>query len=205
MDKQITEIDRLTVRMILEEDAAVRSTYQEELTKATASMDKSVNKYQSLASTAEEKELFTNFYGQWAMYLRHLKVVSAAMEENDKVMAYMIIHGNTAIYKAALDDVNKLKLLNEQYATDAANQSSDSYHSGKLFMISLTIICTILGIIGSFLLAQSFTKPILKIAEQIKLVTRGTCKWNPLVSDPKMRSGNWHLILMKCAMHCATF
>lgn len=29
MDKQITEIDRLTVRMILEEDAAVRSTYQE--------------------------------------------------------------------------------------------------------------------------------------------------------------------------------
>ncbi|AIY11725.1 methyl-accepting chemotaxis protein [Paenibacillus polymyxa] len=180
MDKQITEIDRLTVRLILEEDETIRTTYQEELTKATASMDKSVNKYQSLASTAEEKELFTNFYGQWAMYLRHLKVVSAAMEENDKVMAYMIVHGNSSIYKAALDDVNKLKVLNEQYATEAANQSSQSYHSGRLLMISLTIICTILGIIGSFLLAQSFTKPILRIAEQIKLVTRGNLQVEPL-------------------------
>lgn len=143
-------------------------------------MEESVNKYQSIASTVEEKELFTNFYGQWAMYLRYLKVVSTAMEENNKVMSYMIIHGNSAIYNAALDDVNKLRLLNEQYAMDAANLSSRSYQSGKILMISLTAISTILGIIGSLLLAASFTKPILKIAEQMKLVIRGNLQVEPL-------------------------
>lgn len=164
-------------------------------------MEESVNKYQSIASTVEEKELFTNFYGQWAMYLRYLKVVSTAMEENNKVMSYMIIHGNSAIYNAALDDVNKLRLLNEQYAMDAANLSSRSYQSGKILMISLTAISTILGIIGSLLLAASFTKPILKIAEQMKLVTRGTCKSNPLGSDQKTRSASWRPTLMSCASH----
>ncbi|WP_342439474.1 methyl-accepting chemotaxis protein [Paenibacillus sp. FSL L8-0436] len=180
MDKQITEVDRLTVRMIIEEDPAARKKDQVDLAKAIDLMEESVNKYQSIASTVEEKELFTNFYGQWAMYLRYLKVVSTAMEENNKVMSYMIIHGNSAIYNAALDDVNKLRLLNEQYAMDAANLSSRSYQSGKILMISLTAISTILGIIGSLLLAASFTKPILKIAEQMKLVTRGNLQVEPL-------------------------
>ncbi|MEK5236283.1 methyl-accepting chemotaxis protein [Paenibacillus sp. FSL L8-0470] len=180
MDKQITEVDRLTVRMIIEDDPAARKKDQVDLAKAIGLMEESVNKYQSIASTVEEKELFTNFYGQWAMYLRYLKVVSTAMEENNKVMSYMIIHGNSAIYNAALDDVNKLRLLNEQYAMDAANLSSRSYQSGKILMISLTAISTILGIIGSLLLAASFTKPILKIAEQMKLVTRGNLQVEPL-------------------------
>ncbi|MNK31782.1 Methyl-accepting chemotaxis protein McpB [compost metagenome] len=180
MDKQITEIDRLTVRMILEEDPAARKKDNDDLAKAVALMEKSVNKYQSIASTVKEKELFSNFYGQWALYLRYLKVVSTAMEENDKVMSYMIIHGNSAIYKAALDEVNKLRLLNEQYAMDAANLSSRSYQSGKILMISLAVISTLLGIIGSLLLAESFTKPILKIAEQMKLVTRGNLQVEPL-------------------------
>lgn len=180
MDKQITEIDRLTVRMILAEDPEARKKDQEELAKAIKSMEESVDQYQSYTSTVEEKELFTNFYGQWAMYLRYLNVVSAAMEENDKVMATMIVHGNTAIYQTALDNVNQLRALNEQYATDAADLSNRSYQSGKILMISLTLISTILGVVGSLLLAQSFTKPILKIVEQVKLVTKGNLQVEPL-------------------------
>ncbi|AWB44821.1 methyl-accepting chemotaxis protein [Paenibacillus sp. CAA11] len=180
LDKQITEIDRLTVRMILEEEPEARKKDQDELKKAITSMEKSVNQYQNLASTVKEKELFTNFYGQWSMYHRYLNVVSAAMEENNKVMATMIIQGNTAVYQKALDNVNQLRALNEQYAIDAADLSSRSYRSGKVLMISLAIISTILGIIGSLLLAQSFTKPILKIASQVKLVTKGNLQVEPL-------------------------
>ncbi|UJF34799.1 HAMP domain-containing methyl-accepting chemotaxis protein [Paenibacillus hexagrammi] len=152
----------------------------ETMKKTASKMDADIETYKNnYINSDKEKELYMVFYTSWVKY-RDVVMYNSGITKDTKPSEEMDQNKIPELYEATLKSITDLKDYNVSEAEAVIRQSEHSRGLGSLVHTLAAALSVILGLLTAFLTARSITRPLSKIVNQVKLVTRGNLRVDPV-------------------------
>jgi methyl-accepting chemotaxis protein len=134
------------IHVISTDDASMRK-YEKQLDEDKVNLMKAIDRYVPLISSPDERNIYNNFKS----YLDRFDAISAKIidlsKKNMHTEATALIEGESREdFNQALQLIEKLIAINKQGGTDSAMSGNSDYQRGRIILISLLVVATLLGV-----------------------------------------------------------
>lgn len=138
-------------------------------------IDALVAEYENNYLDAADQEAFLAFKANWVKFRDNVLAITGIRNASGQSSE------NTGqLYALTLDGISKLRETNSVQAAELVAASADQQETGRSTAIAIMVITVLLGLLGTYLLTRSITKPLSRIVGQVKTVTHGNLQVEPL-------------------------
>ncbi|WP_025721087.1 methyl-accepting chemotaxis protein [Paenibacillus sp. 1-18] len=173
LNGDISDVERLSLNIIVERDPAEVEKVQAEYDKVLKKVESGRKTYEKLIATPKERELYEDFSKKYAEYLNKLPEVIAAGKANDYVQSSILHKESYVLWYSANDTINQLIKLNADGSKQITKLAVDNFISGRQLVIILSIAAIALALIMAIIIAQIISKPILRISRAAESIASG--------------------------------
>ncbi|MDF2647506.1 MAG: methyl-accepting chemotaxis protein [Paenibacillus sp.] len=171
--ENILEIDRLTLRVILEGNSSDLERLTSDITSSSEKLANAKKIYVPTISSTEEQVIFDAFIKQEALYMKTLDALWAAGRENNISKAKILINENRAYYIPMIEELDQAIALNIEGANKASESSVNSYESGQTIVLIVSVIATLLGVLIALFFGRMISRPIIALSEAASRMADG--------------------------------
>ncbi|TCP55677.1 methyl-accepting chemotaxis protein [Tumebacillus sp. BK434] len=168
---QVTEINRLVLRLRLEPEPAEQNRLKTKLNETITGFMETRKTYEPLITSEQEQRLYNEFGTAWASYDRHILGLL------DLKMPLPEWTANNSV--AQKDFVKAAELMDQlvEYNSTGAGQAASEAERITAASIPLMIIMTVIAVVISTLVARwvsnGISKPVQKLAAKVQCVAAG--------------------------------
>ncbi|WP_179032796.1 methyl-accepting chemotaxis protein [Paenibacillus kribbensis] len=173
LNGDISDVERLSLNIIVERDPAEMEKVQAEYDKVLKKVESGRKTYEKLIATPKEREMYEDFSKKYAAYLEKLPEVIAAGKANDYVQSSILHKESYVLWYSANDTINQLIKLNSDGSKQITQEAVDNFISGRQIVIILSIAAVVLALIMAIIIAQIISKPILQISRAAESIASG--------------------------------
>ncbi|WP_341280601.1 methyl-accepting chemotaxis protein [Paenibacillus sp. FSL H8-0537] len=173
MNGDVSDIERLALNIIVEEDA-------DELNKMTTALDSLLDKVQTereqlaaMVQSEEEKALFDEFGKSLDLYLTKMPEFIAYGKEGNFARASELHTTAYPLWYTANDNISKMINLGMEGSKSAADQSVDLAVTSMNTIIAVVIIAVILALAIAIMIAQMVSRSVLKVSRAAEQIAQG--------------------------------
>ncbi|MGG1618604.1 methyl-accepting chemotaxis protein [Paenibacillus sp. NRS-1782] len=181
----ISDVERLSLNIIVERDPAEVEKVQEEYDKVLKKIESSRKTYEKLIATPKEREMYDDFSKKYADYLNMLPEVIEAGKANDYVQSSILHKDSYALWDSANNMIFQLIKLNSDGSKQITQEGVDNFISGRQIVIVLSIAAIVLAFIMALIIAQIISKPILRISRAAESIASGDLTGEAIVVKGK--------------------
>ncbi|GAA4711537.1 methyl-accepting chemotaxis protein [Brevibacillus fulvus] len=171
-------------RMLMAYATQIDPTHQEEIETAiqesVAKTSEDWNRYASLMTTDEEKQLYKQFSANWKTYQQSVDETIAAVKANQPEQLQAAMSSSHTAFEQARPILEKLIEINEKNAEAAKEAAVQTSENGQKMAPIFAFIGLLAAIILGYLLSGYLTRPIVKVAKRVELVAAGDFTLEPL-------------------------
>ncbi|EGI76228.1 MCP four helix bundle domain-containing protein, partial [Hylemonella gracilis] len=142
-----------------------------------ASTKSSAEYHKAIEETLEkkrDKDLFNEISELRKAYLSTRDTILALKKEGKVDEANRLLDEKfTPISKVYTGKIQDLLNFQRQDIDDLAKEIQDNYETSRVLLVALTVVSVLFGVVASWLLADSITKPLLKANEVAREVSQG--------------------------------
>ncbi|MET3210624.1 UNVERIFIED_CONTAM: methyl-accepting chemotaxis protein [Paenibacillus sp. PvR008] len=173
LNGDVSDVERLSLNIIVERDPEEVKKVETEYNQVLKKVENGRKTYEKLIATPQEREMYDDFSKKYAEYLNKQPEVIAAGKANDYVQSSILHKESYALWYNANDTINKLIKLNSDGSKLTTKEAVDNYISGRQIVIFLSVAAVVLAMVVSILIAQSISKPILRISRAAERIAAG--------------------------------
>ena len=146
MQADLYEIQHCMLSIILETDDQKIIQYQSKMNDLIAELKTIQKKYNAdFTSNDHERSLLTQFIDSEEQYLKSFPEVIQARKENDFITANFLISQSLPHFNQAMNGLSELRSLGDSGSNLATGSSIQTFESGRLFVIILSLITIAAG------------------------------------------------------------
>ncbi|WP_149093540.1 methyl-accepting chemotaxis protein [Paenibacillus terrae] len=173
LNGDISDVERLSLNIIVERDPEEVKKVETEYNQVLKKIENGRKTYEKLIATPQEREMYDDFSKKYSEYLDKLPEVIAAGKANDYAQSSILHKESYALWYNANDMISKLIKLNADGSKLTTEEAVDNYISGRQMVIILSVAAVVLALVISILIAQSISKPILRISRAAERIAAG--------------------------------
>lgn len=170
LNGDFSDIQRLLIKIMIETNPTEKDKLESFLNTAEENIDHALEAYEPLISSEEERKLFDNFVKNYETYMQKVPQILEAARINDVEKADNLHHEVDPFWVEGFNTISKLIEWNQQGADAVSDESVQLFESGVTFVIILSVLAAISGIVIALVISRMISNPILmmeKIAAQI--------------------------------------
>ena len=185
MQADLYEIQHCMLSIILETDDQKIIQYQSKMNDLIAELKTIQKKYNAdFTSNDHERSLLTQFIDSEEQYLKSFPEVIQARKENDFITANFLISQSLPHFNQAMNGLSELRSLGDSGSNLATGSSIQTFESGRLFVIILSLITIAAGFGLAYFLSRMISKPLIKVTAAADRLANGDLT----VKDLEIRS-----------------
>ncbi|WP_025685858.1 methyl-accepting chemotaxis protein [Paenibacillus maysiensis] len=173
LNGDVSDVERLSLNIIVERDPEEVKKVETEYNQVLKKVENGRKTYEKLIATPQEREMYDDFSKKYSEYLDKLPEVIAAGKANDYAQSSILHKESYALWNNANDMIIKLIKLNADGSKLTTKEAVDNYISGRQMVIVLSVAAVVLALVISILIAQSISKPILRISRAAERIAAG--------------------------------
>ncbi|XXM73191.1 methyl-accepting chemotaxis protein [Lysinibacillus sphaericus] len=174
MNGNISDIQRLTLKLILSEDPSEVDRLDGRISETVAEFKQRSEKYSALINKNDERKIFETFSKDMQTYTDGLPaVIQAKKEDNNLTLANQLQLELFPLWQEAEGNLKTLKELNQKGATASADKAVNLFHSGAAFVIICSVIAVLIGIAVALYISSIISTPILKLSKLATNISNG--------------------------------
>ncbi|HYH03480.1 MAG TPA: methyl-accepting chemotaxis protein, partial [Bacillota bacterium] len=166
--------NRAVYDYIIEPEKSGMDTIKQRMDKNEEKMKQLLDKYRKTVLTEREKQLLAKFDDSWVTYMNSVaKALSLSYEgKNNEAMA--LVNGEvTKTFQVSDDLLTELVNVNQGLGKEAYAESDTVFFQSRNFMITLVIVCLMIGIGLAFFISAIISNPIKKIVTEAQKIAKG--------------------------------
>ena len=136
-----------------------------------ASVERNLEKYAPLISSAEERRLYEEFNKLWKSYLEEHERIVVLSRSNQKEEARGLEHGRAEqLYKAASDKLEDMVSFIQKASRKASDDSDAIYALARGWILAVVVGSVLVGLVLSVLISRIISQPLneaLRVADRI--------------------------------------
>jgi methyl-accepting chemotaxis protein len=175
-----TDTERLTLRIMAEPKQSERDRLHEKLDGLIKGIDTERNTLESLLLTDDSKKSYQEFSTNWVTYRDAMPTIEKAVVAGDTKQASLLLNNLTTSYNNMSDALDKMVSLNTKSANLTGQSAVGNAQSGRTLVITFSVAAIVLAMLLVLLISYMISTPVLKIAEQVKMVADGDLTVDPL-------------------------
>lgn len=201
MQADLYEIQHSLLSIILETDDQKTVEYQSKMNDSIADLKTIQKKYNSAyASNKSVRTLFEPFIDSEEQFLKSFPEVIQARKDNDFITANFLISQSIPHFTQTMNYLSQLISLSDSGSNLATGNSIQTFKSGRLFVIVLSIITILAGIGMAYIISQMISKPLIRVTAAAERLANGDLTINDLKIRNKDELGD----LAKSFYHMAS-
>lgn len=201
MQADLYEIQHSLLSIILETDDQKTVEYQSKMNDSIADLKTIQKKYNSAyASNKNVRTLFEPFIDSEEQFLKSFPEVIQARKDNDFITANFLISQSIPHFTQTMNYLSQLISLSDSGSNLATGNSIQTFKSGRLFVIVLSIITILAGIGMAYIISQMISKPLIRVTAAAERLANGDLTINDLKIRNKDELGD----LAKSFYHMAS-
>ncbi|MBE0335973.1 methyl-accepting chemotaxis protein [Paenibacillus sp. 23TSA30-6] len=173
LNGDVSDVERLSLNIIVERDPEEVKKVETEYNQVLKKIENGRKTYEKLIATPQEREMYDDFSKKYSEYLDKLPEVIAAGKANDYAQSSILHKESYALWNNANDMIIKLIKMNADGSKLTTEEAVDNYISGRQMVIVLSVAAVVLALVISILIAQSISKPILRISRAAERIAVG--------------------------------
>ncbi|MEA4854874.1 methyl-accepting chemotaxis protein [Solidesulfovibrio sp.] len=147
IDHNFQAFRRQELLHVMSTDEATMRNYEQEIEKDRELLKKSIATYEPLISSDEEQRIYRRFRSDLDKYREISLRVIGLSRGNQNAEAKKLLEGESrTAFNGAMDELEQLTQLNKKGGADSASAGSADYQRGRLILISLLIVATLVGV-----------------------------------------------------------
>lgn len=185
MQADLYEIQHCLLSIILETDDQKIIQYQSKMNDLIAELKTIQKKYNAAyTSNDHERTLLTQFIDSEEQYLKSFPEVIQARKENDFITANFLISQSLPHFNQAMYGLSELRSLGDSGSNLATGSSIQTFESGRLFVIVLSLITIAAGFGLAYFLSRMISEPLIRVTAAADRLANGDLT----VKDLEIRS-----------------
>ncbi len=177
---KVTNIQRMMTRMRMAQTPQDSEKVVNSITADQADVTKMLGQFKELADTEEENKLFATFSVDYKKFEEQIPLLIKAAEERNIEAFNKADLAAIEAFDKAIADLHKLKQTNQEHGAAATKSTVEINHDGRNFVLALTAVATLLTFLIVFIVPNQFTKPVYRLAAQVKKVSNGDFTLEPI-------------------------
>lgn len=166
----------MTYQHVFSADDTTMIEAEKELADTKKQLDADLNKFGSLLSSENEKNIFQAFINEWERFESIQKEVVIASANNDDEKAGELLTEAAVEFKTSQSHLEKLLNINHDDAKALDNDAIESYQNGKMQTFILLAIALLLNISVALYMNKIITNPIKFISKLLNKIANGDLK-----------------------------
>ena len=180
INKDIANVDRMAMGMVLEPDASAKQTLKTKMELYLAEIKDSRSKFETFINSDLQQQLYADFANRWSQYEQALPTIIEAAEANNTGAAnYHVTEAHPA-YNGAVDRLEALERSVTDKVSQDSVQSIQTYETGRTFAITVSVAAVVLGLVIAIVIGTLIANPIKQMARQVKRVSGGDLTAEPV-------------------------
>lgn len=148
-----------------------------------------MDQYATLQLSSDERKIFENFKTNWTEFSSVVKINIQLIRSNRYEEASEGLNKGGVPFGKASENIRQLLMANEEKINLIEKNSEQVFRQSNWILIGVILFSTIIAVGIGFFSGRSLASPILKIAEQVKLVADGNLMVEPIVIKNKDEVG----------------
>jgi methyl-accepting chemotaxis protein len=151
----------LEVRLFVVNTADQRAWTEARLAEKLVEVEKAQAAYQLLTGPADAKELFARYMTAYQAYLAlHERVLQLYRTGNVEEGKRLLQYESQKAFSAALELTDKLRDMDVQGSTGAAEHASQAFAAAHSWVLALVVLGVLVGLTMAFVITRSLTGPL---------------------------------------------
>ncbi|WP_442602452.1 methyl-accepting chemotaxis protein [Paenibacillus sp. KN14-4R] len=175
MQANLVDIDRLSMRMVLETNGENMEKIKEQINQAVSNLKKDEDSYTAgnMISGPEEQAIYDNYLKFKNDYFADLPELWKLGKANDNVKASTLALKMTNNYQQMLDALKKDIDFNSIRSDQSMNETVQANKTGKQIILIVSIIAIILGMTIAYVFGRIISRPLIALAKEAKRIAEG--------------------------------
>ncbi|MED4464607.1 methyl-accepting chemotaxis protein [Metabacillus fastidiosus] len=166
----------MTYQHVFSADDTTMIEAEKELADTKKQLDADLEKFESLLSSENEKNIFQAFINEWERFESIQKEVVIASANNDDEKAGELLTEAAVEFKTSQSHLEKLLDINHDDAKALDNDAIESYQNGKMQTFILLAIALLLNISVALYMNKIITNPVKFISKLLNKIANGDLK-----------------------------
>ncbi|MRW93630.1 methyl-accepting chemotaxis protein [Duganella sp. FT80W] len=156
---QVARVRTREFQYIISTDPVEMDKYDKVIATDLEDLQKMQKDYEKLLETAEEKQLYSQFVEQWALYMAEDAKIRAAVRAGNSDLGKKLIRGESNKLIVSLrGQVDKLVNYYSEGGKDAALEGVRRYASSRVLIVSLMVGSVVLGAAAALIITRSLVR-----------------------------------------------
>lgn len=168
-ERVVTLTLRDTISMDLQEKQQLEQQREEMILKASQTLDA----YEKTIYLDEDRKNFNELKTKWTSFLASNESTIKMSRGNDQAKTKESFQESMRIFDSMQTNLDALVILNRDGAQNSSVESTSAVKSAVIFISIGIILAILIGIILSFQLIRSISKPLLELKEKAITVSKG--------------------------------
>ncbi|MGO4273135.1 methyl-accepting chemotaxis protein, partial [Paenibacillus sp. TAF58] len=174
MQADLYDIQHSLLAIILETDDQKTVQYQSKMNDSIAELKTIQKKYNSAYTTNDnERTLFKQFIDSEEQYMKSFPEVIQARKGNDFITANFLISQSIPHFNQAMTYLSQLISLNDSGSNLATGSSIQTFKSGRIFVLVLSIITILAGVGIAYIISRMISKPLIRVTTAAERLANG--------------------------------
>lgn len=158
LNEDISNVPALISKIGLETDPEKIASQEADINALLKEMDQKFKRYEEMISSEEEKQLYADFSQQWGAYLARIPTVLQIARNTDTAKTIEAINSTQAQWDKSKELIIDLVEMNGRSAHAATGDAVKLNQTGLIFVISLSALALIIGIVLAFITMRDIKK-----------------------------------------------
>ena len=147
VDHELQTLRRWEILHVLSTNDEDMRAYEKLILEKKADLSKALTKYETLISSAEERNTYNMFQSNLKKYSEISDRLLVLSRKNDTENAKKLTEGESRqTFNDAMDKLKQLVDINKKGAVDSGIAGNDDYQRGRVILLSLLVVATLLGV-----------------------------------------------------------
>ncbi|KRE69637.1 methyl-accepting chemotaxis protein [Paenibacillus sp. Soil750] len=191
MQADLYDIQHSLLEIILENDDQKIVQYQSKMNDSIAELKTIQRKYTSAYTTNDNERTFLKqFIDSEEQYLKSFPEVIQARKGNDFITANFLISQSIPHFNQAMNYLSQLISFNDSGSNLATGSSIQTFKSGRIFVIVLSIITILAGVGMAFIISRMISIPLTRVTTAAERLANGDLTVQDLIIRNKDELGD---------------
>lgn len=170
----------LSAMYAVENEAAVKQQYKQQIAQTEEELQNDYHRYSETIVSDEEREAFNSLTTGWQQFQAANEKVLTLSDVHNEQEAGDLLQQTQASYSQMQETLDFLLDWNNDNADEVAAQSNDTYHSSFVWIVGLSAVSLVVGIIVAMTLVLMISRPLRAVTHAIERVSHGDLTVEPL-------------------------
>ncbi|MFC0211066.1 methyl-accepting chemotaxis protein [Paenibacillus chartarius] len=169
----IVNIERLTLRYVLERDTTERSALETQINNSIEALRSEKSQYAQLIKTDADKAAFTALEQSGEQMKTYTSALLQSVKSGDAAAVEKTANEMKTPFNEAIRIVDQLTDSSRAASDQALSESLQLYETGRETVDTISILALILAALLSWIMTRMMTKPIVRMSSAAKKIAAG--------------------------------